>query len=155
MAQTHLGNGEVPIGDRFTGLQPATDQRQNFKRLRRLFLDKNGDWPMVVANTRKVGKKCTRVSQILGQQEVYAKTSEMFYKAVFQLVLLFGLETWVVAPCLLRALGIFHNWVAWKIIGSKNWRKSDDSWVYPPIGEAPEEELTWPIKGYITQNRTQ
>ena len=50
-----------------------------------------------MANIKKVQNKWMRVLRILGQKGADDKTSGMFYKALVQLVLIFGSETWVVA----------------------------------------------------------
>ena len=69
-------------------------------------------WPTVVGNLRKAQKRWGRMSRILGQEGSDTRNSRNFYKAVFQVTLLFGEESWVVYPRIGRILGGFHHRVA-------------------------------------------
>ena len=65
--------------------------------------DKN--WPVVVRNlsrARLVWKKMTRIIIREGAEQ---QVSDLFFKTMVQEVLLLGLDTWVVTPCMSRALG--------------------------------------------------
>ena len=79
----------------------------------------------------------------------------MFYKAIVQTVLLYGSESWVVAPQMLEVLKGFHHRVARKIPGKMARRQADGSWVYPPIVDALEGVGLFPMDEYIRrrQNR--
>ena len=77
------------------------------------------------------------------------KDVQDFFKVLFQSIILFGSDTWVVAPRLLRSLIIFHNRVSLWIHFKKNWWQSDYTWVYPTIREVPEEAGLWPRSDYI------
>ena len=63
------------------------------------------DWTSVVGNLRKARKSWARMESILGREGDIPRVSGMFLKAVVQAVLLFGSETWVITPCMGRALG--------------------------------------------------
>ena len=52
-------------------------------------------WPMVVSKLRKARKKWERLSRVMGQEGVDARAMGIFYREVVQVVLLFGLDTWV------------------------------------------------------------
>ena len=54
--------------------------------------------------------------------------SGIFYKAVAQVVLIFGVETWVLAPRMERALDSFQHRVAQRITGRQPRRQGDGSW---------------------------
>ena len=80
----------------------------------------------------------------------------MFYKAVVQSVLLYGCETWVITPQVLRVLEGFHHRVARRLSGRRPYYlPAEDRWVYPPIEEALEVANLFPMKHYIDarQNR--
>ena len=49
------------------------------------------DWPLVVRNLRRAQKNWERLMQVLGREGLYACTLGMFYVAVVQEVLLYGL----------------------------------------------------------------
>ena len=55
--------------------------------------------------------------RILGWEGANPRASGMFFKAVVQAVLLFRSETWVMTPCMGRALGSFQHGVARRIKG--------------------------------------
>eukprot|EP00978_Attheya_sp_CCMP212_P026642 scaffold88095_cov64-Attheya_sp.AAC.2 len=66
-------------------------------------------------------------------------------------ILLFGLETWVVAKPMLQALEGFHHRVVCRIAGKQPYFcRETDEWIYPPIEKALEEVGLWPIKKYNT-----
>jgi len=74
----------------------------------------------------------------------------MFYKVVVQSVLLYGCETWVITPAVLRVLEGFHNRVARRLSGKRPYfLPQEDRWVYPPIAEALEAANLYPIEHYI------
>ena len=52
-----------------------------------------------------------------------------FYMAVVQSIPLFGLETWVIYPCIGRMLGIFHQQVINSLTGQQPRLQVDGSWV--------------------------
>ena len=54
-----------------------------------------------------------------------------FYRATVQVVLLFGSETWVTTPSMMRTLEGFHVRAARRMTGMMPERKSDGTWVYP------------------------
>ena len=53
--------------------------------------------------------------------------------AIVNNVLLFGLETLVVTPCIGRLLGGLYHRVEWWIAGKKPRKWADGSWDYPPL----------------------
>ena len=67
-----------------------------------------------------------------------------YFEVVVQLVLPFGLETWVMTPLMGRALGIFQNRADHRLTTRNPWRLRDGSWEYPPLEEVMEEEI-WEV----------
>ena len=63
----------------------------------------------------------------------------LFFKAVVQLVLLFGLETWLVTPCMGRVLGWFRNQVVWRLTGRLPRGETGGKWEYTSVATAREE----------------
>ena len=45
------------------------------------------------------------MTRIISKEGAAPRVSGLFFKAVVQALLLFGLETWLVTPCMGRALG--------------------------------------------------
>ena len=59
--------------------------------------------------------------------------SGIFFNAVVQAVIFFGVETWLMNPHMGRALvGIQHRLARW-ITGRHPQRVLDGSWEYPPL----------------------
>ena len=54
---------------------------------------------------------------MLVREGVDTGMSGIFYVTMVQSELLFGSETWVVTPCILRMMGSLHNWAAHRISG--------------------------------------
>ena len=69
----------------------------SFKYLVRILLESDDEWPAVVHNLRKVRKKWALLSRVLGREREDAQTKGLFYVVVVQVVLMYGLETWVIS----------------------------------------------------------
>ena len=67
------------------------------------------------------------------------RVSEIFFKVVVQVVILFGLETWVMTPCMGRDLGILHNRVDHCPTERHPRRLRFGRWEYLPLEEVMEE----------------
>ena len=66
-----------------------------------------------------------RVNRIPSREGLEPWVSGFFFEAMVQAVLLFDLETWVVTPRMVRALGGFQDHVARRLMGWILWRKTD------------------------------
>jgi len=79
----------------------------------------------------------------------------MFYKAVVQLVLLYGSEMWFVTLTMLKALEGFHHWVAHQITGKVSgylpWE--DSRWACPPILEVLLEAGLFSMEEYLSRHQ--
>ena len=73
------------------------------------------------------------------------------YKAVAQLVLLFGAETWVLTLRMERALDSFQHMFVRRITGKQLWRRADGSWEYPPLTESMGEAGFEGIRKLVTR----
>ena len=78
------------------------------------------------------------MARILSREGSEPRVSRFFFKAVVQVVLPFGSETWVVTPCMGRALGGFQDQVAQRLMGRLLRRKPDRKWKYTLVAEARE-----------------
>ena len=78
----------------------------------------------------------------------------MFYLATVQAVLLFGSETWVITPPMLKALTGFHHRVARQLTGKVGrYLPREDRWVYPPIDEVLAEAGLSPLETYLRRRQ--
>ncbi len=80
------------------------------------------------------------VSQVLRSENALPKVRGVFYKATIQAVLLFGSETWNLAPLGMVCLEGFHLRAAWRMSGSCPWKRPDGTWEYPN-----SEKVLWNV----------
>ena len=86
------------------------------------------DWPVVVGKIRKSQKKRARIPWILGRGGGDVQVLGTFFNAVVQVVLLFGSKTWMMTPCMVRALRLFLHTVARSPTGKQPRRIHGVSW---------------------------
>ena len=67
------------------------------------------DWPAVVGYLRKARQKWAQLASILGLEGAYSRTSGKFYMDLMQETLLFGFDIWVMIPCTVQTLEMFHQ----------------------------------------------
>ena len=73
----------------------------------------------------------------------------LLFKAVVQVVLLFGSETWVVTPRMVKDLGGFQDQVANRLTGRLPRRTPDSKWIYTLAETSREEAVLLTMEGYI------
>ena len=73
------------------------------------------------------------------REGAYARTSGHIYLAVFQLVMMYGSETWVINPGIGRVFGGLHHRVARRQTGRQPRLGRDGMWVYQPLEDAMAE----------------
>ena len=73
----------------------------------------------------------------------------MIYKAVAQLVLLYGRESWVVTGGVIKVLKGFHYRASRRITGMTAIRGAGGEWGYPPVVVALEAAGLHSIMEYI------
>ena len=66
-----------------------------------------------------------------------------------QAVLLFGLDTWLVTPCMGRAMWGFQDQVAIRLAGQIPRQKPDGGWTYTSAAMAREEAGFQTMEEYI------
>ncbi len=71
------------------------------------------------------------------------------YKATVMAVLLFGSETWNLAPSSLKRLEGFHHWAAWRMAGKQPRLNPDGSWTYPDTEAVMKEVGLRSISHYV------
>ena len=69
------------------------------------------DWPSVIINLRKAQKVWDRLLRILLREGADVRTLGRFYIGLVHTTLLFGSETRVITPLMVKILGRFHQWV--------------------------------------------
>ncbi len=74
----------------------------------------------------------------------------MFYKATVMSVLLFGSETWSLAPGTLKRLDGFHHRAAWRMAGMRPLHDGEGNWTYPSNTRALKKVGLYMIEHYIS-----
>ena len=99
-----------------------------FIHLEIVLLAADNDWPVEIQNLTKAQAVWRRMKRILSRKGARPRMSVFFFKDVVQLVLLFGVETWVVTPCMGRVLGVFQDRVVRRLTGRLLRRRLDTKW---------------------------
>ena len=73
----------------------------------------------------------------------------MVYKAVFQMVLIYGSDSWVVTDAMLKVLEGFHHQVSWRISGMSARQVRDGGWECLSVVEALDSMWLCKMKEYI------
>jgi len=134
----------------FTVKGDALESVSLFRYLGRPLSSFDEDWPAVYHNLKKARKRWARVSRVLTREGADPRVCGMFYKAVVQSVLLYGCETWVITPQVLKVLEGFHHRVARRLSGKRpRFLPREDRWDYPPIEEALETAGLYSMRHYI------
>ena len=82
----------------FLAYRRPIDTVTSLKYLEQVLTEADKEFQSVLGNLRKAWKICACLARIMGCEGASPKFSGMFFKAVVQAVLLFGLETWVLTP---------------------------------------------------------
>ena len=80
------------------------------------------------------------------------RVAGMYYQAVIASVLLYGSESWVVSPTVLRELEGFHVEAARRLTGMRP-RKVEGKWVYPHSADVLTAAQLQTIENYIQKRR--
>ena len=70
----------------------------------------------MVRNLWHASQKWARLTRVLSREGADARTLVKIYLTVVQSFLIYGLEIWVLTPCMQRVLGRFHHRVACRIM---------------------------------------
>ena len=70
----------------------------------------------------------------------------VLYKAVGQLVLLYGSKIWLVTVVMLKLIEVFHHRLERRIVGMMARRTTIGDWEFPPVAESLDTTVLWPIK---------
>ena len=108
------------------------------------------NWPEIRWNIKRASPVWGRLVKMLRREGGYSKMAEIFYMAVTQAVLLFGLDTWVLLSVMEKMMEGTHTCFLKHIMGKRAHWKSEGMWVTPRaevIWEAVENQLTMTYVG--------
>ena len=107
-------------------------------------------------NLKKAQRRWARVSFVLRREGLSPRQGAMFYKAIVQSVLLYGVETWVLTKSMMNILKGFHYRVARKLsgfharpLGGGRWRTYKVADVLDAAGMRPMEEYVQNRRYYL------
>ena len=115
MALPGVGGGVVRYRDGNKSIWDTLASVTSFKYLGRIILGLYEEWPVVVHNLWQSRQKWAHMSSVLSREGADARTSGRIYVAVVNVVLLYGLETWVTTPHIGRVLVGLHHRVASRV----------------------------------------
>ena len=86
------------------------------------------DWVAVLWNVGKARRVWNRLGKLIRWEGEDPRVSAMFYRAVFQTVILLGVETWVLSEAMSRKLEGVHVGFLRQITGKREVRGKDGTW---------------------------
>ena len=125
----------------------------SFKYLGRIMTAGEDDWPAVVGNLGKAQKIWGWLKRILSREGADKRVSGNVFKTVFQQVLLFGADMWVVTPRIEKALDSLIHGAARRITGRQPRQGWDGKWFYPSLEGATKEAGFEDIKTSINNRQ--
>ena len=87
-------------------LEPAT----TFPYLGRIVAYKNSNWADLYQNIRKTHQRWEVVEKVVTNTGSRVQVRGVIYKAVVNVVILYGSEIWLVAGAISKVLEEFHHW---------------------------------------------
>ena len=90
----------------------------------------NSDWGAMYGNLRKAQRWWCMATKVMTNTVATVQTWVMIYKAVVQMVLLYGSKSWVVTEVMLKVMEGFHHWVAQRISGMSYRRVREGGWEW-------------------------
>ena len=100
-----------------------------FKYLGRPLYQTDNDWTEVRQNIKQAHKVWGRLVKILQREKAYIKVLDIFYRAVVQLVLLFGSESWFLSEETEKMVEGAHTGFLCQIMGKRARRNTGGMWV--------------------------
>ena len=104
-----------------------------FRYLGRVLTVVDDDWLALVGNLGKVRKSWGQLSRILSREGSDLKVLGNFFKAVSQVVLLFGADMWMLPSRMERALDSSQNRALQRLTRRQPRRRGGEIWSYPPL----------------------
>ena len=125
------------------------DMVTSFQYLGKVISAADDNSPAVFRNFSRASAVWKRITILLSREGADPRLSGFLFKAVVQVVFLFGAETWVVTPRMFIVLGEFQYQVVRRLTGRLPQRKTDGEWYYT-LAETSREEVGFQtIEEYI------
>ena len=105
----------------------------SFKYLGRFISSADNNWPAVVHNLHRARQKQVRLSRVMSREGADSRTVGIIYVTVFNVVMMYFLETWGMKICIGRVWGGFHHRVDLSLTGIQPRRGQYGGWLYLPM----------------------
>ena len=125
-----------------------------FKCLVRILDQSYYNWPAVLCNVGKARQVCSRMGKMLRREGPEPRVSAMFYWAVVQAVLLFGVETWVLSEAMSRKLEGINMGFLRQIMGQRAVRRKERNWRKAAAEKVLEKAGTHSLGAYNDRRQT-
>ena len=122
---------------------------ENFNYIKQTLYQTNDDWPAVRQNIMCARSVWGRLGTLLRREGVDHKVSEMFYRAVAQVLLLFVSETWVLLAEMERKVEREHTGFLKQVMRKQAQRIADRTWETPGVEVVQEATGTYLAMTYI------
>ena len=106
------------------------------------------DWAEIYSNLRKSQRIWGMVEKVLGKKGELIKACEMMYKAVFQVVLMYGREIWVVTEAMVTVIEGIHHRIAIRIAGMTVRKSNSREWELASVYADLETTGIWAVREY-------
>jgi hypothetical protein len=142
-------DSQLTLEMQFTAYGEELDRVLVFKYLGRLLACNDKDTQAMRGNLAKARKCWARISRVLRAENPKPQVCGVFYKATVMSVLLFGSETWSLAPGTLKRLDGFHHRAARWMAGMRPSHDGKGNWTYPSNTRALKKVGLYTIEHYI------
>ena len=88
----------------------------------------NRYWVDLYQNLRKSRRWWEMVAKLVMKMGATVWALGVIYKAVLQMVLLYGIDIWVLKGSMLKALEVLYNRISRSITGNMDWHKAGGEW---------------------------
>jgi hypothetical protein len=142
-------DSQLALKTQFTAYGKELEQVLVFKYMGRLLACDDNDTQAMRGNLAKARKCWAWISHVLRAENAEPRVCGVFYKATVMSVLLFGSETWSLAPGTLKRLDNFHHRAAWRMAGMRPLHDGKGNWTYPSSTRALKKLGMYTIEHYI------
>jgi hypothetical protein len=142
-------DSQLALEMQFTAYGKELEQVSVFKYLGRLLACNDNDTQAMRGNLAEAQKFWARISRVLRAENAEPQVCKVFYKATVMSVLLFGSETWSLAPGTLKRLDGFHHRAAWWMAGMRPSHDGKGDQTYPSNTRALKKVGLYMIEHYI------
>ncbi len=146
-------DSQLALATQFYAYSEELEQVAVFKYLGRLLACEDNDTQAMRGNLAKARKCWAWVSRVLRAENATPRVCRVFYKATVMSVLLFGSETWSLAPGTLKRLDGFHHRAVWRMAGMRPSHDGEGNWTYPKNSRALKKAGLYTIEHYIGVRR--